>query len=341
MGRRRAEQAEEEKTLPLQPEIRDSLYCECLDDLDRLRNYWTVFFSNNVSLTKSIFDKVGGFDDSFRGWGIEDNEIGYRLQKAGCRFVLNRKAIGFHIGTEGEILNPYLSPDEKKFKALAENMARFYDKFPDRAVKRFIIGLNVKVPEEYRFFKDDQDTHAVSLGGVCNNACTVCSRLEKKRPYRATEDIEDELGSFANRKSVWFGGSEPTIRQDFFDLVSHAKYVGFREIGLLTNCRMFSYMDFAKKAVSSGVTRFEIQLCGHTPELHDSITRVPGSFLQTLQGVRNLKALGAHITLDIVLCEENISRSGDMQRFAHSLQPDSVKTTAAGELRKAVSGPGS
>lgn len=311
--------------LPILPEIRDTIYCRCLDDLDKLKDYWTTFFSNNVSFAKSIFERVGGFDDSFRGWGIEDNELGYRLAQAGYRFIVNRRAVGFHIGTEGELLNPYLSPDEGKFRALTNNMRRFYKKYPRQEVKRFLVGLNTLVPEKHRLFKDDPATHAVIVGGKCNNACIVCNQLGKKKEFRPTQEIKEELESFANRKTVWFRGGEPSLREDFFDIIGFAKYIGFKEIGIQTNGRAFAYRDFAEKAVNWGATHFEIQLYGDTAATHDAVTRVPGSFEQTMKGIRNLKACGARVTL--VLCGTDRDKQKGLLRLAESVEADSIKRT--------------
>jgi hypothetical protein len=40
--------------------------------------------------------RIGGFDTSFRGYGGEDFEIGYRLQQAGVQFVSDRNAKALH-----------------------------------------------------------------------------------------------------------------------------------------------------------------------------------------------------------------------------------------------------
>lgn len=322
-------QAVEDKTLrelPLQPELRDTIYSRCLGDLDRYRQYWTAFFSNNISFAKGIFERVGRFDDSFRGWGIEDNEIGYRLAQAGYKFIVNRRAVGFHIGTEGELLNPYLSPDERKFKALTNNMRRFYKKYPHQDVKRFLVGLNTMVPEKHRLFKDDPATHAVGVGGKCNNACIVCNQLGKKKEFRPTQEIKEELESFANRNTVWFRGGEPTLREDFFDIIGFAKYIGFKEIGVQTNGRAFAYRDFAEKAVNWGATHFEIQLYGDTAEAHDAVTRTPGSFEQTTRGIRNLRELHATVLVNVVLCEQNRHCEKTLLSFANTLGATTVRT---------------
>lgn len=54
------------------------------------------FCSGNVSMRKTDFQKVGGFDPAFRLYGGEDYELGYRLLKAGVNLVVERKARAAH-----------------------------------------------------------------------------------------------------------------------------------------------------------------------------------------------------------------------------------------------------
>jgi len=43
--------------------------------------------SNNVGLWRSDLERVNGFDENFRGWGQEDDDLGYRLKRAGVRLA--------------------------------------------------------------------------------------------------------------------------------------------------------------------------------------------------------------------------------------------------------------
>lgn len=77
---------------------------------DGLRNYWRDHyaevklpghrftyldtFSGNMSLSRRLFDKVGGFDTTIQC--REDYEIGYRLLLAGARLVFEEGAHGLH-----------------------------------------------------------------------------------------------------------------------------------------------------------------------------------------------------------------------------------------------------
>ncbi|ULL16999.1 glycosyltransferase [Paenibacillus sp. H1-7] len=52
--------------------------------------------THNISLRRSTLDKIGPFDEGFKGWGCEDWEFGYRLYKHGVRIVDNPKVSVYH-----------------------------------------------------------------------------------------------------------------------------------------------------------------------------------------------------------------------------------------------------
>ncbi|HZF67193.1 MAG TPA: glycosyltransferase family 2 protein [Gemmatirosa sp.] len=62
----------------------------------RMPNY-RDFCTGNVSLRRDDYLAVGGFDPAFRGYGGEDYDLGYRLLRAGVRFVADRAARADHL----------------------------------------------------------------------------------------------------------------------------------------------------------------------------------------------------------------------------------------------------
>jgi glycosyltransferase involved in cell wall biosynthesis len=54
------------------------------------------FVTGNVSVCRSRLLAEGGFDASFSAYGREDYELGYRLLRAGLRFVHEPAAVGVH-----------------------------------------------------------------------------------------------------------------------------------------------------------------------------------------------------------------------------------------------------
>jgi GT2 family glycosyltransferase len=55
-----------------------------------------AFYTCNLSLKTELLRATGAFDEDFEGYGFEDAELGYRLQKNGMRLLYNPAAVGYH-----------------------------------------------------------------------------------------------------------------------------------------------------------------------------------------------------------------------------------------------------
>lgn len=143
-----------------------------------------------------------------------------------------------------------------------------------------------------QIIKKQEKIWLVMTGFSCNNNCVMCSTKPKAKVYsdRSTEEIIKDLlkGKKQDYKRVEFTGGEPTIRSDILNLIKTAKDLGYEEIALSTNARMFSYDSFCQNAVKNGLNRVTFTLNGHNSKLGHAISRTEGSFQQTIQGVKNL-----------------------------------------------------
>lgn len=57
---------------------------------------WLMAITRNLSLSKQLFDRVGGFNEAFQKHGLEDWELGYRLHRYGCAFISMNEPVGYH-----------------------------------------------------------------------------------------------------------------------------------------------------------------------------------------------------------------------------------------------------
>jgi glycosyltransferase involved in cell wall biosynthesis len=81
---------------PALQEFRHDAFTTVGFDLSRRAVPWLLFWTLNVSVNATDFRSVGGFDDDFRGWGVEDLELGYRLSRhRGVEFVGSRECWAF------------------------------------------------------------------------------------------------------------------------------------------------------------------------------------------------------------------------------------------------------
>jgi GT2 family glycosyltransferase len=89
---------------------------------------WLYFLTGNASVRRDDLLAVGCFDESFTGYGHEDLELGYRLQKAGLTILYEPRAVNYHcqdVPHEDQV---------EKMKLAGRSTVRFYRKHPDFAV---------------------------------------------------------------------------------------------------------------------------------------------------------------------------------------------------------------
>jgi MoaA/NifB/PqqE/SkfB family radical SAM enzyme len=152
---------------------------------------------------------------------------------------------------------------------------------------------------------------AIVAGYSCSNNCRFCYDGGYKRtlPDMTTQQIKSELREARKRGSTFVDilGGEPTIRRDILQLIRYSKRLGFSKISVTTNGKMFYYKEFAKRMIDAGLNSTVFSIHGHTPELHDYLTRSKNSYLYATQGMSNLKALSKdfYICTNTVIIRDN------------------------------------
>jgi len=158
----------------------------------------------------------------------------------------------------------------------------------------------------------------IKIGFACNNLCRFCVQGDKRTRVRApsTRVVERELEKARDgADGVVFTGGEPTLRRDLLDLVAHARELGYGTVQIQSNGRTFASRRFCRDLVSAGATEFSPALHGHVPELHDWLTRAPGSFSQTVRGIMNLEDLGQYVLTNTVVVRANVRSLQDLARL--------------------------
>ncbi len=159
----------------------------------------------------------------------------------------------------------------------------------------------------------------------CNNRCVFCVQGDKRSwiPPRSGDEIREHLErERARTDAVVFTGGEPTLHPDLLDLVAFAKSLGYQRIQLQTNGRRLAYRDYVESAVRAGVTEVSPALHGSTAAIHDALTRAPGSYRQTLKGIRNCVRAGLLVYTNTVVVRGNLD---DLPRTAALLARSGVR----------------
>lgn len=147
----------------------------------------------------------------------------------------------------------------------------------------------------------------LKVGFLCNNNCRFCVQAHNRwMGNKTTEEIKKDLKESKKRcRDVVFTGGEVTIRKDIFEIVSYAKNLGYETIQIQSNCRICSNMSFLKQLIKAGANEFSPAIHGHMPQLHDYLTRAPGSFYQAVKGIINLRELNQRIITNTVVVKPN------------------------------------
>ena len=136
----------------------------------------------------------------------------------------------------------------------------------------------------------------------CNLECQHCMILESMHwlepaDEAAFQGLLDENARDRRWQGLILTGSEVTLRADLPDLARRARAAGFSHVRIQTHGMRLADPRYCRALVDAGIDEFFVSLTADTAELHDEITRVPGSFAKTLAGLRNLDAIPGVLTM--------------------------------------------
>jgi len=139
----------------------------------------------------------------------------------------------------------------------------------------------------------------------CNERCVHCYLDHDDHGEMTTAEIKDLLDQMADAGVFYLtlSGGEILMRRDFFQILEHARLRTFC-VKLKTNGVMIRAKE-AKRLRALGVESIQISIYSHRPEVHDAITKMPGSFRQSIDAVRFLRTQGLTVTLANVLMVQN------------------------------------
>jgi radical SAM protein with 4Fe4S-binding SPASM domain len=150
----------------------------------------------------------------------------------------------------------------------------------------------------------------------CNERCEHCYLDHEGDGEMTTAEIKDILDQLA-AAGVFFltiSGGEPLIRRDCFEIIEHARTLRFN-VKLKTNAVLIREKE-ARRLRELNVEQIQISVYSHRAEVHDGISKLPGSLKRTLAGIRLLRAQGLKVTLANVLMKGNLQDSEGVRQLA-------------------------
>jgi radical SAM protein with 4Fe4S-binding SPASM domain len=153
----------------------------------------------------------------------------------------------------------------------------------------------------------------------CNERCVHCYLDHDDHGEMTTSEIVDILNQLSDA-GVFFltlSGGEVLMRRDFFEIVEHARRLLFN-VKVKTNGVMIRESE-AQRIRELGVEQVQISVYSHRPEVHDAITKLPGSLKRTIEAIRFLKSQGLKVVIANVLMTSNLFDNTGLMALAKEL----------------------
>ena len=163
----------------------------------------------------------------------------------------------------------------------------------------------------------------------CNERCVHCynpgaAHTKDEKPQRnnkelSTQQVFKSLDSFA--KGGVFGltltGGEIMLRKDFYEIVEYARKLGMA-VNIYTNAIKLDESAI-KRLAKLWVSTVSVSVYSHVPEVHDDITRVPGSYEKAVKALKLLNDMGIKTSLKSVQMDHTLQAYKGIAKLSEDL----------------------
>lgn len=189
-----------------------------------------------------------------------------------------------------------------KVMELAES-ATHLDRFYERAAEAWIpLGVMMEVNHACHlacvqcYIGDDPGEHPLTAGEI----------------RRVIEELAAE-GTFF----LTITGGEIFLRKDLFEILSHARQLGFVLTLFTTGTPITS--EVADRVAALYPCAVEVTLYSTRPEIHEAVTRRPGSHSRTVEGVKLLRDRGVRVIVKAPIMNLNAGEHVGIKEFVDSV----------------------
>ena len=154
----------------------------------------------------------------------------------------------------------------------------------------------------------------------CNLRCAHCYQTGASGDKElTTEEICSALDELADLACLYltFTGGEILLRDDLFDIAKYARKKEFA-IRLFTNGTLIDE-KIADKIKNLSPLSVEISLYGMDPSVHESITKIPGSYEKTINALGLLRERNINTVVKCTFMKSNVSEFNKLKDFAGNI----------------------
>jgi len=110
-------------------------------------------------------------------------------------------------------------------------------------------------------------------------------------------------------------GGDPLMRADFFDLIDHAKRKGLYVAVAASVTPMLTEQNI-RRMKEMGVDIMSLSLDGATPETHDRLRGVKGTWQETIRGLHLATEVGLRTQINTTIMRSNVAELADIFHLA-------------------------
>ncbi len=181
-------------------------------------------------------------------------------------------------------------------------------------------------------FTQRMEEICVELTNFCPADCVHCSShasiesIGSHIPLMKLREIIDDL--YLLGCSIFeISGGEPLYHPNLLEVIQYAKRKGM-EVRLYTSGQFIPSsggntgisQEKARKLLNAGTDKIIFNLQAFSPDIHDSITKLPGSFDIALKGIQNLKKLHGWVGVHYVPMRPNINEFSGLAELCLKLK---------------------
>ena len=166
-----------------------------------------------------------------------------------------------------------------------------------------------------------ETTQACELKCLHCRASSIWERNPNELNTKEAKKLLEELASFERKPVVVFTGGNPLIRDDIYELISHAKDLGL--IPALAPTVSNRINEETVRAIkNAGVKYVSISLDGSSPKVHDFIRGESGHFYKTLDAISLFQRSGIQVQINTTVMSVNKEDVGEIFKLIKKIGVD-------------------
>lgn len=152
-----------------------------------------------------------------------------------------------------------------------------------------------------------------ACGLVCKH-CRACAQTEAHPAELTKRDsfkLIDQVTQFPEPPMLVLTGGDPLRRSDIYELINCATVAGL-EVSITPSATPLVTDGAIRRFAAAGIHRTAISIDGATPEAHDEVRGVTGSFRRSIQILEKARDAGVATQINTTLTPDNVGKIDEM-----------------------------